>query len=270
MGVIRFKPSSGGILTPQGILHPYTGRDGPIIQVPEVEGGGGGGPPPSGLITRFLANFEGTDGAVEYTSETGHTVATMTGGPISNAQAKFGATSAKSNGGNAATFANQTFFQSNDTVESWAVEGWFYGVISKGGTGAGRFYMYGSDSATIEITINSQSNVAVFYATDADGNPNIDETHNPTMGGDAWHHVCLEYDGASGFYSGYVDGVRLFRISSNSIGVGLEDPGAQGVVIGKDGKASAGLDIYSDSWRIVKGLPYNAPTYTVPTAAFSL
>jgi len=257
---VRYKPTAGGILAPANVFHPYTGRDNPIIQLPEIGGGG----PPAPAFTLSLLHFEGTDGATTMVDEiAGNTPYFNENGEIDTAFFKFGGASGRVHtSANSVIGVNLSGGNTPSGTGDWTHEYFFYlpAAPSLGGLfiGAPTGVTYGAPYARI------------LWDTDFGGSWDW-SFHNGTgifmsgfddsvgLAAATWHHGAVVRHGDN-FYI-YLNGSRVV----NATHVGQTMAG-----MSRAGLHRVTLDSNIDEQRVSNFARYTGATYTVPTAPFTV
>jgi len=217
MTYIRYKPSPGGILSPGGIIHPYAGRDGSIINLPEVGGTPGGG---NELISALaLLHFDGTD---EQTSPITDEVGTMSwasegGAKLDDSQTKFGPTDLYCDGIDDNVLSTTSVNLNPTGTGGWTQECWAYvhtavgnGQIraiwawDNGGAGYSPLWFRLTEASpglmrTAHYSSSNGGSWDVFTGGAAGTKVNI------AVG--EWHHYAASYDPAEDKLYVYIDGV---------------------------------------------------------------
>lgn len=205
----------------------------------------------------FLSHFDGTNGAITYTEETGktpHYAGSSAGQFLSSAQAKFGSTSldarnnSATNGRFSALNSSDFAFGTGDlTVELFAYfASTAGGVLLNAGDGTtGWFFQY--TSGTIYF-----GSIGVYHSV----------SWTPTV--NTWYHLAWTRSGSTNRV--FVDGTQIgsnvtdstSHASSADLQIGYYQPGGPGFFV----------DGYLDEIRLTKGVARYTSNFTPPVAAF--
>lgn len=223
----------------------------------------------------FIANFDGTDGAVTFTSEDfGTRVGTFAGNAqLDTADQKFGTASLLLDGsGDYVTFPQSTDFDfaaGDFSIECWVR--WSTDPSTSSDTFVSKYVGTGSNrSWVLQLSSN---NLRFIYTTAGVTDITMNQSWNPEA--NQWYHVCVERYGNLMYH--YVNGVQRGTALSMTDTIFTAS-----AVLDVGSRFTTGqTDYYGPGWidgmRIVKGqalhrgassflLPYRAPVRTFPAA----
>ena len=185
---------------------------------------------------------------------------------ISNAQSKFGGTSAYFDGvGDGLSIASNSAFgfsTSAFTVELFAF------LTANGAVGGTTLFDFRSSATTTPWTFYVANNGAgnrlgMYYATGtgfAEWNGS-----GPFLSLNQWYHIALVRDGST--YKAFLDGIQgtLTAGSANAVNLGTPKPCRIGIAV--DG-TSGPYTGYIDELRVTKGVARYTANFTPPVSAF--
>lgn len=207
---------------------------------------------------QFLCQFNGVDGATNYTAESGQNLTFAADAQLDTAQKKFGLSSAlfDSTGGKITVPDSEDWdFGTGDfTIDFWvrfAVIGAFgYGLMSTGS-------LYTNGVALTYSNGGSTSELAVYLM-------GTRKAFSWTSEVDTWYHVALTRNGTD--LRAFIDGTQIGSTETNSTNI-ISTGGMN--IGGYMGSTLVPLNGWLDEIRVIKGTAAWVADFTPPTSEYS-
>ena len=195
-------------------------------------------PQPIWTNVQYLANFDGADEQITYTTvDQNAYVLGNTGTKLDSAQAKFGATSAYFDGNNDAWTANENGSISDAMLNTdWCCEGWMYhetGTFARGGHLLCGAWAAAANKRQFNIAIIPSGEIQFEWSTDGTSGNQMQVVSTGANVGtiSTWHHIAVTYNEASQLLRMFANGVKVYEATSDGVVVdSLGNSGADFVV----------------------------------------